>query len=79
MRFRLPLALAFCALISQPARAGIFSFLDSANPAFNGPHELSVRPDSDGLYYLLAEVNGAQVRFVIDTGSNIYLLEASVV
>jgi len=64
------LALAFCALISQPASAGIFSFFDSGNPVFNGAHELSVRPDSDGIYYILADVNGVSTRFVIDTGSD---------
>lgn len=64
------LALAFCALISQPASAGIFSFLDSANPTFNGTHELSVAPDDDGVYYIFADVNGVSTRFVIDTGSD---------
>ncbi|MBS0274175.1 MAG: TIGR02281 family clan AA aspartic protease [Proteobacteria bacterium] len=44
--------------------------MNSADPTFSGAHELSVRPDSDGLYYIRADVNGAEVRFVIDTGSD---------
>jgi aspartyl protease family protein len=69
MRFILTLALAVCAL-GSPARADVFSFLDSGHATQTGPHELYVTPDHDGIYYIFADVNGAEVRFVIDTGSD---------
>ena len=69
MRYRLPLALGLC-LLAAPASADVFSFFDSGNAVRTGPHELSVTPDSDGIYYIFADVNGARVRFVIDTGSD---------
>ncbi|HEY2032881.1 MAG TPA: TIGR02281 family clan AA aspartic protease [Rhizomicrobium sp.] len=69
MRFILTLALGVCALAS-PARADVFSFLDTGHITQTGPRELYVTPDDDGLYYIFADVNGARVRFVIDTGSD---------
>lgn len=69
MRFTLMLALGLCAL-GSPARADVFSMLESGRPSFNGEHELSVTPDSDGIYYIFADVNGVATRFVIDTGSD---------
>ena len=75
MRFTLLLALGICAL-AAPARADIFSFLDSGRAEQTGPRELSVTPDADGIYYIFANVNGARVRFVIDTGSDDVVLTA---
>ena len=69
MRFIIMLALGLCVLAS-PARADVFSIFETGQPSFNGAHELSVTPDSDGIYYIFAAVNGAQVRFVVDTGSD---------
>ena len=69
MRFILVLALGVCAL-GSPARADVFSFLDSGHASQTGPHELAVTPGEDGIYYVFATVNGAQIRFVIDTGSD---------
>ena len=69
MRFILILALGLCVL-APPARAGAFSFLDTGRATQSGPHELYVTPDRDGIYYIFADVNGARVRFVIDTGSD---------
>ncbi|HSM95318.1 MAG TPA: TIGR02281 family clan AA aspartic protease [Rhizomicrobium sp.] len=75
MRFLLVLALAACAL-GFPARADVFSFLDSGRAVQTGPRELSVSPGEDGIYYVFAEVNGARIRFVIDTGSDDVVLTA---
>lgn len=69
MRFILMLALGVCAL-GSPARADVFSFLDSGHITQSGPRELYVTPDHDGIYYIFADVNGVAVRFVIDTGSD---------
>jgi clan AA aspartic protease (TIGR02281 family) len=69
MRFILALALGLCAL-GSPARADIFSMFETGHPSFNGDHELSVTPDTDGIYYIFANVNGVSTRFVIDTGSD---------
>jgi len=75
MRFILVLALGVCAL-GSPARADVFSFLDSGHASQTGPHELAVTPGEDGIYYVFATVNGAQIRFVIDTGSDDVVLTA---
>jgi aspartyl protease family protein len=69
MRFIFPLALGLCAL-GAPARADVFSMFESGHPSLNGGHELSVTPESDGIYCIFAEVNGVATRFVIDTGSD---------
>ncbi|HEY7977429.1 MAG TPA: TIGR02281 family clan AA aspartic protease [Rhizomicrobium sp.] len=69
MRFILALALGLCAL-GSPARADVFSMFETGHPRFNGDHELSVTPDTDGIYYIFADVNGVSTRFVIDTGSD---------
>lgn len=67
------LAAAFALLLvcgAQPASAGIFSFLDHGHARQISPRELEISPNSDGLFYVSAEVNGAPIRFVIDTGSD---------
>ena len=69
MRFILVLALGLCAL-GSPAHASVFSMFETGHPSFNGDHELSVAPDADGIYYIFADVNGAAVRFIVDTGSD---------
>jgi len=69
MRFILMLAVGLCVL-GVPAHADVFSIFESGHPSFNGEHELSVTPDSDGIYYIFADVNGVSTRFVIDTGSD---------
>ena len=69
MRFILALALGLCAL-GSPARADVFSMFETGHPSFNGDRELSVTPDTDGIYYIFANVNGVSTRFVIDTGSD---------
>ena len=38
------------------------------------PHEMTVTRSADGGFYILGEINGAPVRFVIDTGANGVLL-----
>ena len=75
MRFILALALGLCAL-GSPARADVFSMFETGHPSFNGDHELSVTPDTDGIYYIFANVNGVSTRFVIDTGSDDVVLTA---
>lgn len=59
-----------CLLIPIAASAGVFSFLESGHVTQTGPREIAVTPDSDGIYYVFADVNGAQIRFVVDTGSD---------
>lgn len=70
MRRALAGALFALACLVYPACADVFSFLDSGHARQVGPHEIYVTPDSDGLYYLFANVNGRQIRFVIDSGSD---------
>jgi aspartyl protease family protein len=38
------------------------------------PHEMTVTRSADGGFYILGQINGAPVRFVIDTGANGVLL-----
>ncbi|MBS0276734.1 MAG: TIGR02281 family clan AA aspartic protease [Proteobacteria bacterium] len=59
-----------CAVIPVAARANLFSLFESGRAVQSGPRELYVTPDRDGLYYVFAEVNGARIRFVIDSGSD---------
>jgi len=40
----------------------------------NAPHEMTVTASADGGFYILGQINGAPVRFVIDTGANGVLL-----
>jgi len=40
----------------------------------NAPHEMTVTRSADGGFYILGQINGAPVRFVIDTGANGVLL-----
>ena len=40
----------------------------------NAPHEMTVTRSADGGFYILGQVGGAPVRFVIDTGANGVLL-----
>jgi len=40
----------------------------------NAPHEMTVNASADGGFYILGQINGAPVRFVIDTGANGVLL-----
>jgi len=54
----------------SPASANVLSFFETGHAVQSGPRELYVTPDSDGLYYVVADVNGAHVRFVIDSGSD---------
>lgn len=59
-----------CLLAPVTAQADVFSFLDSGHARQVGPREIYVTPDADGLYYLFARANGAEIRFVIDSGSD---------
>ena len=61
-----------CACILSPAtaEADMLSFLGSGHAHRIGPREFYVTPDSDGLYYLFANVNGTEIRFVVDSGSD---------
>lgn len=59
-----------CLTAPIAAKASLFSFFETGNAVQSGPHELYVTPDRDGLYYVFAEVNGARIRFVIDSGSD---------
>jgi aspartyl protease family protein len=40
----------------------------------NAPHQMTVSASDDGGFYILGQINGAPVRFVIDTGANGVLL-----
>jgi aspartyl protease family protein len=40
----------------------------------NAPHEMTITASSDGGFYILGQINGTPVRFVIDTGANGVLL-----
>jgi aspartyl protease family protein len=59
-----------CLAAPIAAKASLFSLFESGHAVQSGAHELYVTPDHDGLYYIFADVNGARVRFVIDSGSD---------
>jgi aspartyl protease family protein len=59
-----------CLVVPIAARASLFSLFESGRAVQSGSRELYVTPDRDGLYYVFAEVNGARIRFVIDSGSD---------
>jgi aspartyl protease family protein len=40
----------------------------------NAPHQMTITASADGGFYILGQINGARVRFVIDTGANGVLL-----
>jgi aspartyl protease family protein len=62
--------LLICLAAPVAAKASLFSIFESGHAVQSGPHELYVTPDRDGLYYIFADVNGARIRFVIDSGSD---------
>jgi aspartyl protease family protein len=59
-----------CLALPFAAKASLFPLFESGHAVQSGPHELYVTPDRDGLYYIFADVNGARIRFVIDSGSD---------
>jgi aspartyl protease family protein len=65
-----------CLAAPVGAKANLFPLFESGHAVQSGPRELYVTPDHDGLYYVFAEVNGARVRFVIDSGSDDVVLTA---
>ena len=54
---------------SQAARADTALHSPMADPAPAGPHA-SIRKSADGEYWAQGEVNGASVRFLVDTGAS---------
>jgi len=48
-----------------------------AEPAGNGFASREILRDADGHFYLDAQVNGARVRFLVDTGASIVALTAA--
>jgi len=78
------LAVAAVALFYKKAQEGGFTFDRSApatqnnnQAALNGPgytDQLVLRPDSRGHFYVTADIRGAQVRFLVDTGASIVAL-----
>lgn len=46
-------------------------------PMASGPHELTVSEDDSGGYQVIGSVNGAKVRFLIDTGASDIVLTAA--
>ncbi len=49
----------------------------NSRPALNGPaytDQLVLQPDRNGHYYLTAEIRGAEIQFLVDTGASIVAL-----
>jgi len=79
------LALALVGVLYKRAQEGGLGFDrnrggqagQESQAALNGPgysDQLVLRPDNRGHYYLTAEIRGAEVRFLVDTGASIVAL-----
>lgn len=64
------MAVMACLAAPAVAIASLDSDYGHAQAVQSGPNELYVAPAADGLYYIYARVNGAHVKFVIDSGSD---------
>lgn len=72
----LPLALAFLAAL--PATAASPEPADQIATATTGDGQgMDVQRAKDGMFYVHAEINGQQVRFLVDTGANVVVLNGA--
>ncbi|MGA8262437.1 MAG: TIGR02281 family clan AA aspartic protease [Arenicellales bacterium] len=50
---------------------------DDVSPSWSGPETLTLWAQDDGFFYASGQINGAPVRFLVDTGSNTVAMNQS--